>query len=342
MTDTAQDAVAAPAAEAERELTRRAWRARYRDLALLPALGVLLVVGAFVNDTFLTESNLVNVLGAASALALVVLAESLILLTGKFDLSLESTVGLAPALGFMLVIPAASQGFGTELPTAVGIVAILLAGLVIGALNGFLVVRLGLNAFVVTLAMLIVLRGLQVGLTEGKTLFDAPEAFFTLGSDRLLSVPISAWLAGAAYAIAWAVLRYHRSGRALYAIGGNAAAARAAGIRVERIAFGVFVIGGLLAALAGLVLVGRVGAIDARLGDGMIFTVFAAAVIGGIALDGGRGSLIGALAGVLLLATVENLLTLAHVQPFWIQAIYGGIILAALILSRVTSGSTQN
>jgi simple sugar transport system permease protein len=113
-------------------------------------------------------------------------------------------------------------------------------------------------------------------------------------------------------------------------------------VRVDRISFAVFVVGGVLAAVAGLTLVGRVGAIDANLGDGMIFTVFAAAVIGGISLDGGRGSLIGALAGVLLLSTVENLPTLSHVQPFWIQAIYGGIILAALVLSRVAGGRSQN
>jgi simple sugar transport system permease protein len=322
--------------------SRLLWRARYRDLALLPALGLLFVVGTFVSDTFLTQTNLINVLGAASALALVVLAESLILLTGKFDLSLESTVGLAPALGLMLVIPATAQGFGAELPTAVGLVAIVLVGLLIGALNGLLIVRLGLNAFVVTLAMLIVLRGLQTGLTQGKTLFEAPDAFFTLGANRMLGVPLSVWLAAAAYGLVWGVLRYHRVGRALYAIGGNAAAARAAGIRVERIAFGVFVVGGGLAALAGLILLGRVGAIDANLGQGMIFTVFAAAVIGGINLDGGRGSIVGALAGVLLLAMVENLLTLAHVQAFWIQAIYGGIILGALVLSRVASGSRQD
>ncbi len=316
--------------------------ARYRDLALVPALVVILIVGGLVNSTFLTSDNLLNVLGAASALALLVLAEALILLTGRFDLSLESTAGLAPALGIMLVIPAASAGFGTELPVGVGILAVVAVGALVGCANGFLTVRLGLNAFVVTLAMLTILRGLQVGLTEGKTLFDAPESFFTLGSSTMLGVPTSAWIAGAAFLIAGLMLRYHRAGRALYAIGGNPGAARAAGIRVDRLAFAVFVIGGVLASIAGLVLAGRVGAVDANLGNGMIFTVFAAAVIGGVSLDGGRGTIFGALCGVLLLAMVDNLLTLAQVQPYWIKAIYGGIILLALILSRVTSGRVQS
>ncbi|GAA2402566.1 ABC transporter permease [Actinomadura vinacea] len=315
---------------------------RMREFALVPALIALIVLGALVNDSFLTKQNIISILGASAALALVVLGESLILITGKFDLSLESTVGIAPALGALLVLPASSAGFGTEWPTAAGIVVIVLVGAAIGAVNGFLVVRLRLNAFIVTLAVLIVLRGLLVGATEGKTLFDMPDAFFTLATTTFLEIPLSVWLAAAAFGAAGFVLRYHRLGRALYAIGGNPEAARAAGIRVERITFAVFVIGGVLAAVAGLVLTGYVGAINANQGQNMIFTVMAAAVIGGIAMDGGKGTMTGALTGVLLLGVVQNLLTLAQVPSFWIQAIYGGIILVALMIARVTSGKAQD
>jgi simple sugar transport system permease protein len=314
---------------------------RLRDLALLPALVLLLVIGAISNDTFLDRDNLVNILGASSALGLLVLAEAMILISGKMDLSLESIAGLAPALGFLVVIPAASAGFGTELPTWLGLLIIPLAGVVIGAVNGVLIVRLRLNGFIVTLAMNIVLRGVLVGLVSGKTLFDAPDAFFTLGSENWLGVPISVWLTAVCFAIAGFTLRYHRLGRAVYAIGGNAPAARAAGIRVERVGWAVLVIGGALAAVAGLVLSGRVGAVNANQGAGMIFTVFAAAVIGGIRLGGGKGSLLGALLGTLLLGMLENLLTLAQVSSFWIQAIYGGIILVALMVARLTTGEAQ-
>ncbi|WP_020666730.1 ABC transporter permease [Amycolatopsis nigrescens] len=314
---------------------------RLRELALLPALAVLIVVGGLVNDNFLAADNLISILGASAALALVVLGESLVLISGKFDLSLESTVGIAPALGALVVIPAASAGFGVQLPAAVGILVILLVGAAIGTFNGFLIVKLQLNAFIVTLAMLIVLRGLLVGATEGKTLFDMPEAFFALATATFLGLPASVWLAAAAYAITGFVLRYHKVGRALYAIGGNREAARAAGIRVNRISWLVFVVAGVLAALGGLVMTGYVGAINANQGDGMIFTVFAAAVIGGISLDGGRGTMFGALTGVLLLAVVENLLTLAQVPSFWIQAVYGGIILVALMIARFTGGKPQ-
>jgi len=320
---------------------RRIKVVRLRDLALLPALALLLVVGGFLSPSFLTYANFVSVLGASAALAILVLAESLIILTGNFDLSLESICGIAPAIGAMLVLPASSQGFGLELPTWICLAIVPLIGAAIGLLNGFMVVKLRLNAFIVTLAMLIVLRGALVGATKGGTLFDMPDAFFWLATATILGLPISVWVAGVAFIIAGIMLKYHRLGRSLYAIGGNPAAAKAAGIPVERITFGVFVLGGMLAACAGLILTGYVGAINANQGNGMIFTVFAAAVIGGISLDGGRGTMFGALTGVILLGVVQNVLTLAQVPSFWIQAIYGLIILGSLMVSRLTS-SDQN
>ena len=314
---------------------------RLRDLALLPALLLLVIVGAFVSPAFLSQANMTTILTSSAALALVVLAESLIVITGKFDLSLESTFGFAPAIGAMLVLPAARYGFGVELPTALALLIVLLIGAAVGFVIGFLVVGLRLNAFIVTLAMLIVLRGMLVGATSGRTLFDLPDAFYALMTVTLIGIPLSVWLAALAFAVAGIVLRYHRLGRALYAIGGNAEAARAAGIRVERITWGVYVLAGVLASIGGLVTTGYVGAISANQGNGMIFTVFAAAVIGGISLDGGKGTMFGALTGVLLLGVVQNVLTLAQVPSFWIQAIYGAIILGSLMVARVTGGEAQ-
>ncbi|MEU9149585.1 ABC transporter permease [Streptomyces sp. NPDC048417] len=315
---------------------------RVRELALVPALLVLLVLGAIVNDSFLTERNLISILGASAALAMVVLAESLILITGKIDLSLESVVGIAPAVGALLVLPTAESGWGTGWPAGLALVAVLVVGGVIGAFNGVLVVKFKLNAFIVTLAMLIVLRGLLVGATKGKTLFGMPDAFFSLATSTFLRVPLSVWLAAVAFGVAGLILKYHRVGRALYAIGGNAEAARAAGIRVDRVVLGVSVVAGVLASVGGIMQTGYVGAISANQGNNMIFTVMAAAVIGGISLDGGKGTMFGALTGVLLLGVVQNLLTLAQVPSFWIQAIYGGIILVALMIARVTTGRAQD
>ncbi|TDV53766.1 ABC transporter permease [Actinophytocola oryzae] len=316
----------------------RSWVPRLRELALVPAIIVLLIIGAVVSDGYLDPDNLISILGASAALALVVLGESLVLITGKFDLSLESTVGIAPAIGALLVLP---SGFGTEWPTFVCILAIFVIGAAIGAFNGFLIVKLQLNAFIVTLAMLIILRGLLVGATDGKTLFDMPDAFFSIANTTFIGLPISVWLALVLFGVVGFVLRYHRLGRSLYAIGGNREAARAAGINVDRISWLVFVVAGVLAATGGLALTGYVGAINSSQGDGMIFQVFAAAVIGGISLDGGRGTMFGALTGVLLLSVVDNLLTRAQVPSFWTQAVYGAIILASLILARFAGGKPQ-
>jgi simple sugar transport system permease protein len=319
----------------------RAALVRLRDLALLPALVVLIVIGSLISPVFLNPNNLNTILTSSAALALIVLAESLIIITGKFDLSLESIYGFAPAIGAMVVLPAAKFGFGMELHPFVGILVVLLVGGVIGFINGFLVVALRLNAFIVTLAMLIIVRGMLVGATSGRTLFDLPDVFYGLMEGTILSVPLAVWLAAVAFLIAALVLRYHRLGRALYAIGGNAEAARAAGIRVERVVWGVYVLAGVLAALGGLAITGYVGAISANQGNGLIFTVFAAAVIGGISLDGGKGTMFGALTGVLLLGIVQNVLTLAQVPSFWIQAIYGAIILGSLMIARFAGGQVQ-
>ncbi|MFC0505482.1 ABC transporter permease [Micromonospora costi] len=316
--------------------------ARLRDFALVPAILLLVVVGALIDPVFLSAANITNVLQQQTELALLVLAEAIILIAGKFDLSLESTIGLAPALAVALVIPAASNGLGTELPAGLAIALCLLTGLVIGAFNGLLILRFKLSAFIVTLGMLIVLRGLQIGITGGQNLFDIPPSVLYLGSAVWLGVPASIWISGTLFAVGIAALGFFRHGRAVYAIGGNTDAARAAGIRTDRVVWVVLMIGGVLAALAGLLMTGRLGSVAAAQGDGMIFTVFAAAVIGGISLDGGKGTLFGALCGVIVLGLINNILTLAGVSAQWIQAIYGGIILVALVLARLTSGKAQD
>lgn len=312
-----------------------------RDLALLPALLLVIVIGTITSDAFLTSRNVVTILQQSSELAIVTVGMSLILIAGKFDLSLESTFGLAPMIGAWLMLPDAVGGAGIGLPPALAIVVCLLVGAAVGLFNGFLIVRYKLNAFVVTLAMLILLRGVDLGITNGATLYDFPDAFTYLGAAEWFGVPVSIFVAGAVFAVAGAVLRYHRIGRALYAIGGNREAARAAGVPVEKILWGVFIVAGLLAALAGLMLSGRIASTTADQGRNLIFTVFAAATIGGISLDGGRGRMIGALLGVLLLGVLSNVLTLSQVPSFWIDAVFGGVILLALILARITGDKPE-
>ena len=214
-------------------------------------------------------------------------------------------------------------GSGIGIGVLPAILVLFAIGALVGLANGLFAVKLRLNAFIVTLAMLILLRGMTLGITNGKTLFDLPDAFLYLGNGKWFGIPVSIWVAGILFLVFGLFLRYHRLGRALYAIGGNPNAARVAGIPVERIVWGVYVVGGLLAALAGLMLTGRIASVVSSQGQNMIFYVFAAAVIGGISLNGGRGSLFGALTGVLLLGILQNILILSRVPAFWIDAAYG-------------------
>jgi len=338
-------AESSPASAAPQGLASRRRGAAFalRELSLLPAIALTILAGSLISNAFLTTANFFNILQQSSELSVLVIAESLVLIAGKFDLSLESVVGIAPMLGGWLIVKdTAMGGSGVGLNPGLAMALMFAVGALIGAMNGFMVVRLRLNAFIVTLAMLILLRGVTLGITNGKTLFELPASFLYLGSGKWLGVPVSIWVAGILYLLFGLFLRYHRLGRALYAIGGNPEAARVAGIQVERVTWGAFIVAGVLAALAGLMLTGRIASVVSSEGQNMIFYVFAAAVIGGISLNGGRGRLLGALTGVLLLGILQNVLTLALIPAFWIDAAYGAIILVALILSRLSGGTAQD
>src|SRR3984957_2997678 len=314
-----------------------------REVALLPVLALLLIVGAVVSPYFLTVSNFSGIGEQVSALGVVVVGESLILMIGGMDLSLESTYGLAPMVAAWLIVPVAAYGNGLDLSPYLGIVVLLAVGAAIGLLNGLLIVKGRLNGFIVTLGMTIVLAGLQNGIVKAQSLFNLPPAFGYLGSAQWGQVPVSLVVAVIIFAGVGLFLRYHRTGRAIYAVGGNREAARAAGIKVDRIRLGVYVAGSILAAIGGLMEAGRVSAVTGQPGyrGGIIFAVFAAAVIGGVSLQGGRGNMVGAASGVILLGVVQNILDLENAPNYWIDAIDGAVILFALILARVIGGEAS-
>jgi simple sugar transport system permease protein len=313
-----------------------------REAALLPVLVLLIVVGTVVSPAFFTVSNFAGIGQQSSALGVVVVGESLILLTGGMDLSLESTFGLAPMVAAWLIVPVAAYGSGTDLNPYLGILVLLAVGAVIGLINGLLIVKGRLNGFIVTLGMTIVLAGLQNGIVKAQSLFNLPSAFGYLGAASIGQVPVSLIVAVIIFILTGLFLRYHRAGRAIYAVGGNPAAARAAGIKVERVKIGVYIAGSVLAAIGGLMEAGRVSAVTGQqgYGEGIIFSVFAAAVIGGVSLRGGRGNMVGAASGVILLGIVSDILDLAQVSNYWIEAIDGAVILFALFLARVVGGES--
>jgi simple sugar transport system permease protein len=334
-----------------RVLSRDGWlagRARtmniavLREVALLPVLMLLIVVGSVVSPVFLTVTNIAGIGQQISALGVVVVGESLILLIGGMDLSLESTFGLAPMIAAWLILPVSAFGSGAQISPYLGLLVLLAVGAAVGFVNGVLIVKGRLNGFIVTLGMTIVLAGLQNGIVKAQTLFNLPKAFGYLGSAYFGQVPVSFVVTAIIFVLVGLFLRYHRTGRAIYAVGGNPAAARAAGIKVERIKIGAYVAGSMLAALGGLMEAGRVSAVTGQqgYGEGIIFSVFAAAVIGGVSLRGGRGNMIGAASGVILLGVVQNILDLANVSSYWIEAIDGAVILFALFLARIVGGES--
>src|SRR3984957_16502872 len=284
-----------------------------REAALLPVLAILIVVGTFVNPAFLTVSNISGIGQQISALGVVVVGESLILLIGGLDLSLEGTFGLAPMVAAWLIVPVTAFGSGTVLNPYLGILIVIAVGAAARLLNG---------------------------IVYGNTLFNLPVSFSYLGSAFLGKVPVSLIVTVIIFVATGLFLRYHRIGRAIYAVGGNREGARAAGIKGDRIRLGVYVAGSILAAIGGLMEAGRVSAVTGQQGyqEGIIFAVFAAAVIGGVSLQGGRGNMVGAASGVILLGIVQNILDLTNVSNYWIEAVTGGVILVALVLARVIGG----
>ena len=297
------------------------------EWAIVPVLIVVFVVGSFVHPAFLSLDNFYGVVQQASELAVLTMGLTLVLIAGKFDLSLESTFGLAPMLGVFcfLEVPGGSLGLANS-PT-LALLAIFVVAALIGAFNGVLVVYLKFNAFIATLATLILLRGVSLGVTQGQTLYNLPPAITAPGQASLAFIPVSFLIALTLLAVLSVFMSRHRLGRMLYAVGGNVQAARVAGIPVERILISVFIIAAMFAALAG---------------QNLIFNAFAAAVLGGVSLNGGRGTIAGACGGVLLLVLIQNVLVLAQVPAYWISATTGGIILIALLISKVSGADKAN
>jgi ribose/xylose/arabinose/galactoside ABC-type transport system permease subunit len=325
---------AVPIPIAPRLSRARAVRAFVLDNMIWFILVGMVIFAYILNPVFLTPQNLLNLLVHFSVLGILVIALSFCLLTGNFDLSIESTVGFtAMVAAWMMLTQTNASGWNVH--PAIAILVMFVLGVIIGLINGFCIVKIGLNPFIVTLSMLIILRGLTLVLTGGMMLYNLPKGYTWIGQGFIAGVPIPAILLIVSFIIAHIVISRRPFGRELYAIGGNKEAALASGINVNRRVMQVFVISSVLATFAGWVLAARLGSVITNLGQGMVFDCFAAAVIGGVSLQGGRGTMIGALGGVLLLGIISNSLILAKVSPFWIDAIRGMLILLAMIIDAI-------
>ncbi|HEX9940100.1 MAG TPA: ABC transporter permease [Longimicrobium sp.] len=288
------------------------------------ALIAVCLFGFIRYEAFLTPENLLNVLRQNSMLGMVALGMTMVILTGGIDLSVGSVLAMAGIVAASL----SPQG------TAVAVAGGLLAGALLGTLNGVLITKARIQPFIVTLAMMIAARGVALGLTgENSVRVDrAAEGFMWLGRGRMLGVPVPVWLAALAFAIGWVVLRYTRFGRYVYAAGDHQDAARLLGLKVDRVLIATYAISGVLAALAGVVLAGRLGAGQPVAGNGYELDAIAAVVVGGTLLSGGQGGVGSTVVGVLLLGVIFNLFNLEGTITPWWQGVMRGVFLLGVVV----------
>ncbi len=302
---------------------------RARELGIAIVIVLVVAITAVRNSNFLDAQSVQQLLSGAALIALLSVGETMVIITRNVDLSVGSTVGLsAYVVGDLFKYQHISVAAGF----AVGIVL----GAVVGAVNGLVTTVLRVPSLVVTLAMLYVIRGVDGMIVNGHTIDPTaiPHAFTEVGYRTLFGVPWLAIIVIVVVAVAGYAMRSFRASRDLYAIGSNPEAAALAGIPAGRRVFTAFVISGTLAGLAGALFLALHAQVDNSGGIGYELAVVAAVVVGGVAIFGGSGTVVGAALGALLLNTINQALVASKVSSFWNMAVAGGLLLAAIAFDR--------
>lgn len=284
-------------------------------------------------DSFLTNSNLLNIIRQSAPLLIVAAAMTFVITTAGIDLSVGSIVALIGALAAILL--------QAGLPWPLMFIAMLVLGGLIGAMQGFFIAYEGIPAFIVTLAGLSIFRGIALLMTGGYSVpVDGDIGFVFLGRGWFLGVPMPALIAVVVLLVALLVFNQTRFGRYVTGIGANAEAVRRAGVDIKRVTLTVYVLTGAAAALAGLLLTARLGSGSSNAGLTLELQVIAAVVLGSTSLFGGRGTVVGTILGALTVAVIANGLILSHLSPFLTPIVTGVIILIAIWLNfRLFSGA---
>jgi ribose transport system permease protein len=299
------------------------------------------VIGAFsiLIPNFLQIGILLNILEQSTFVGIIAVGLSLTLIAGHMDLSIESVLALsAMVIALVFGTHGAGSGFVIEpewLALPVSLAVAIAIGVAVGASNAFLVVKFGINAFIVTLASYIWVRGLVVALSGGRSVYGLPDSMRIVAVQSVLGVPLLAWMLILVFVVFAFILTKTPFGRHLILIGGNPVAAYRAGIRVDRDVAITFILSGAIAGFAGWLLASRTAGATANLGIGMLFEAFAAVVIGGVSLKGGYGRLSGVFAGVLLLSSIQTAINVWGLPPHYTQMIRGALVLAAVLLDTL-------
>ncbi|WP_461170264.1 ABC transporter permease [Arthrobacter sp. Z1-15] len=306
---------------------------RLREFPVTAALVVLVVATAVVNPLFLSPQGLKDLMLNATVMIILAVGQTMVIVTRNVDLSVGSILGLV-AFGTGSVFAAAP-----ETPIPVVILLGMVFGSVLGLFNGLLVTLAKVPALVITLGTLYVYRGINNAWAGGTQYFagDRPPAFGALSVDTFLGIPMITLVAVAVVAAAAVFMSGTRSGRDFYAVGSDPEAAKLFGIPASRRVLTAFLVNGALAGLAGVLYASRFNAVGATTGSGLELDVVAAAVVGGVAIFGGSGTVVGAAIGALLLNTITSSLTAIRVDKFWQQAVVGILILAAILIDRLAA-----
>ncbi|MCW3008247.1 MAG: rbsC [Solirubrobacterales bacterium] len=295
--------------------------------ALVVAFVALVVFFALNSDVFLTVDNFRTVLLQSAVTLVVVTPFALLLMSGYVDLAVGSTVGLSAVISGWCM----TQGLPWTLAALIGV----LAGLAVGCVHGWLIVKRGLSAIIVTLGSLAALRGLAE-IVAPDPLYGFPTSFLDIGTTTVLGIPVLVLVALVVVGVGAAILNWTAIGKHILATGGNPEAASVSGVNVTRVGVALFLVTGAASGLAGVMLAARVGSTPAATtGDGLEMAVLTAALLGGVAFTGGRGTMRGVLLGVLFLALLQNGLTILNVQPQWSLAAQGLVLVLAAVAEKL-------
>jgi ribose transport system permease protein len=295
----------------------------WRILLVLAAVNVLIMgLLTALSPTFLSYGNLSAVMLRMSELAMLAIAETIVLIAGGFDLTIGAVMALSATVFGTL--------YGQGLPFALIVALALASGAAVGALNALLVVALRLQPFIVTLATMSIVRSVVYGLLKGNVLSDLPEGFLNLGYVYVLRIPLLFLVVLLVAVLAIVLLRRTVVGRRIFAVGGNERTAFLSGVHVDRTKYLVYSLSGLISAMAGLMYTARIRAVVPDMGITSPLEVITAVLIGGTAITGGKGSVLGSLLGILAMYLLLNGFNLLGLNPFW-QVILLGILLIYVV-----------
>jgi ribose/xylose/arabinose/galactoside ABC-type transport system permease subunit len=298
----------------------------WSSLGLIVVIVALAIFFSLLNPNFYSETNLRNISRQTAILGIAACGQTMVILSGGFDLSVGMAIGLISVVGSLAM---------AEYGLWIGLLVGLLAGVLTGGVNGLLVAKAGLPPFVATLAMFSAARGFALILSGGLPITDLPPEFTYLGAGQIFTLPVPAIIAGLVFLFSWLLMKKTRFGRYTYAIGGNEEAANYAGVPVARYKLFVWGLHGLLVGLAAIVLTSRAVSGHATLGEGMELETIAATVIGGTALGRGRGGIFNTFLGVAAMGILTNGLNLINVSTYYQMVAIGVIIAGAVYIDQL-------